>query len=77
MLSVGASLAQQIDVFDIVSGFGGVTQFKAWTGDVEPDGSQSGHGTIGAGGTLSYKDAYHVTNADGTVTYTPTALDVT
>jgi len=55
--------------------FEGITQFKAWVGDVEPDGSESGHGDIGAAGVLDYKDGYHSTDSEGVVTYDPNAFD--
>jgi len=72
---VGNHLEEQLATLDLVDGYSGITQFKAWVGDVEPDGSESGHGDIGAGGVLDYKDGYHSTDAAGVVTYHPSALD--
>jgi len=73
--TAGAHLATQVNKLDLAQGYSGITQFKAWVGDVEPDGSESGHGDIGAGGVLDYKDGYHSTDAAGVVTYHPSALD--
>lgn len=68
--------AYAYDLFTASAGYGytgvGIKSFKAWIGTMPEPPDQSGYGSFAAG-ALSYRDKYHITASNGTVTYNPLA----